>query len=120
MLISIFILKEVFFDLTTLYLFMAIFLIFFIVILIQLRNLFVQINKTTTSINDYQTEVIKPQLSTYELERVKQAQSFDERILKLRGELSSKNPAEILDKNVYNLPHTIITESDIYREEVAE
>lgn len=112
---------------TTLYLFMAIFLIFFIVILIQLRNLFVQINKTTTSINDYQTEIIKPQLSTYELERVKQAQSFDERILRLKGELSSKNNttkytqnAEILDENVYNLPHEIITESDIYGEEVAE
>jgi len=113
--------------LTTLYLFMAIFLIFFIVILIQLRNLFIQINKTTTSINDYQTEVIKPQLSTYELERVKQAQSFDERILRLKGELSSKNgvekhtkPAEILDENVYNLPHEVITEGDIYGEEVAE
>jgi hypothetical protein len=47
--------------------------------------------------------------------------------LRLKGELSSKNgvekhtkPAEILDENVYNLPHEVITEGDIYGEEVAE
>ena len=52
--------------------------------------------------------------SSYELERIARENDFDKRIERLKQELEYENkstgtPAEILDPNIYNIPHDSIT-----------
>lgn len=95
-----------------------IFLIFFSAIITQLRSITKKIVNVTNEFKNHYDDLLF-QLTPQELERLLDNKSFDLRIAKLKEEVANQKnivkyqnePAEELDPNVHNLPHSIINDT---------